>query len=74
MPTPIGKFCKQSSPAPDGLTRSEIQRAWPDASAPPAITLWRWLERAVFRGTIDRTGRGFHGDPFRYRMTACAKS
>ncbi len=49
------------------LTRREISSAWPqDHERPGDVTLWRWLERAVARGLVSRTGQGTRAEPFQY--------
>jgi hypothetical protein len=53
--------------APKKLTRRQIARRWPpDAEAPPPVTLWRWLERAVAEALLLREGGGRKNDPYRY--------
>jgi hypothetical protein len=53
------------------LTRTQILRRWPPGEeAPPAVTLWRWLERAVGQGLLLREGSGRKKDPFRYWLPA----
>jgi hypothetical protein len=53
--------------APKKLTRPQVARRWPpDAEAPAATTLWRWLERAVAQGLILREGTGRKSDPYCY--------
>jgi hypothetical protein len=52
------------------LTRRGILKAWPqDHPAPSDITLWRWLDRAVAEGRVQRGGRGRCRDPYRYWLT-----
>src|SRR5262249_31422198 len=49
------------------LTRAEVLAGWPpDHPRPGDATLWRWLERAVARGDVQRQGAGRRHDPFRY--------
>lgn len=49
------------------LTRREILDRWPeDFPAPPDVTLWRWLEKAVSTGKVLRKGSGRAKDPFKY--------
>ncbi len=53
--------------APRKLTRTEVHAAWPsDEEVPGEVTLWRWLERAVTDGRVQRDGRGSKGTPYRY--------
>jgi hypothetical protein len=53
--------------APKKLARAQIARRWPpDVEAPPDVTLWRWLDRAVAQGLLLREGTGRRGDPYRY--------
>ena len=41
------------------MTRRDILRLWPDrATQPAALTLWRWLGRAVQEGRVLKDGRG----------------
>jgi hypothetical protein len=47
-------------------TRREILRQWPTAECPDAMTLHRWLRRAVALGLLRQDGRGTKFDPFRY--------
>ena len=49
------------------LTREQILENWPaEIAAPAAITLYKWLDRAVGIGQLRRDGRGSRNDPFRY--------
>lgn len=49
------------------LTRQEVRERWPDgADRPAGNTLWRWLERAVAGGRVNRDGTGERDDAFRY--------
>jgi hypothetical protein len=49
------------------LTRAEIRAEWPVVEAKPdEATLWRWLERAVAEGKVQRAGTGRSNQPFRY--------
>jgi hypothetical protein len=53
--------------APQKLTRLDILDEWPpDFDKPNAITLSRWLNRAVERALIAREGTGRRSDPFRF--------
>ncbi len=53
--------------ASDKRTRPELLADWPaEEQAPSAITLYRWLERAVAAGDVLRNGSGTRGDPYRY--------
>jgi hypothetical protein len=52
------------------LTRRGILKAWPqDHPKPSPITLWRWLDRAVKDGRVQRDGRGRCREPFRFWLT-----
>jgi hypothetical protein len=49
------------------LTRAEILAEWPAVEAKPDEgTLWRWLERAVREGKVQRSGTGRRNGPFRF--------
>jgi hypothetical protein len=49
------------------LTRPEIIATWPATEpAPIDMTLYRWLERAIGQGRVERDGRGRKCDPYRY--------
>jgi hypothetical protein len=49
------------------LTQQEIQAAWPATAARPHEgTLWRWLDRAVELGLVQRVGKGTKTEPYRY--------
>ena len=49
------------------LTRLAILKEWPDDfPKPPASSLWRWLDRAVNDGLVERDGLGRKKQPFRY--------
>jgi hypothetical protein len=51
------------------LTRQEVRERWPaDEPLPNAVTVWRWLEQAVVRGKVVRTGGGRKNNPFRYAL------
>jgi hypothetical protein len=51
------------------LTRHEVRERWPaDVPPPSAATVWRWLEQAVARGQVVRTGSGRRNNPFRYAL------
>ncbi len=53
------------------LTRAEILREWPqDQSPPDAVTLWRWLDRAMAEGLLRRDGLGRKSEPYRYWLPA----
>jgi hypothetical protein len=53
--------------APQKLTREDILLEWPlGFDQPTAVTLWRWLDRAVEQGLVRCEGSGRKGDPFRY--------
>lgn len=53
--------------APYKLTRLKILSTWPeDHLKPHAITLWKWLDRAVGDGRVCRQGAGRCRDPFVY--------
>lgn len=48
------------------LNRSEILSGWPAEERPDAVTVYRWLRRAVEMGLVRQDGRGQHHQPFRY--------
>src|SRR5262249_159877 len=51
------------------MTRRAILRAWPDsAAAPAALTLWKWLGRAVRQGGVLQQGKGTSKDPYLYSL------
>jgi hypothetical protein len=51
------------------LTRQEVRERWPaDEPLPSVMTVWRWLEKAVVRGQVVRTGGGRKNNPFRYAL------
>jgi hypothetical protein len=51
------------------LTHIDILRSWPDQGAAPAkLTQWKWLERAVKEGWIQRQGLGTKKEPFLYQL------
>jgi hypothetical protein len=51
------------------LTRQEVRERWPaDEPLPSGVTVWRWLEQAVVRGQVVRTGGGRKNNPFRYAL------
>ncbi|MBX7105562.1 MAG: AAA family ATPase [Gemmataceae bacterium] len=51
------------------LTRKRILAQWPeDHIRPSAITLWRWLDRAVAMGQLERKGSGRRQDPYKYSL------
>jgi hypothetical protein len=53
--------------APRKLTSRQLARRWPaEVKAPAAVTLYRWLERAVGQGLLLREGSGRRRDAFRY--------
>jgi hypothetical protein len=55
------------------MTRRAILRLWPDRTTrPAALTLWRWLGRAVQEGRVLQDGRGNRKHPFRYRLPGMA--
>lgn len=55
------------SGASEKLTRQQIWEQWPVVELrPDEGTLWRWLERAVAEGKVQRTGTGHRGDAFHY--------
>jgi hypothetical protein len=55
------------SDAPQKLTRLDILDEWPpDFDKPNAVTLSKWLNRAVERSLIAREGTGRKSDPFRF--------
>jgi hypothetical protein len=52
------------------LTRKGILKSWPQDYVPPSeITLWRWLERAMADGRVQRDGLGRSRKPFRFWLT-----
>jgi hypothetical protein len=52
------------------LTRREVRESWPqDYAAPDEATLWRWLDRAVAEGRVQRDGSGRRNEPYRYWLT-----
>ena len=52
------------------LTRQEILDSWPaDYERPSAMTLSRWLGRAVTQGLVLREGTGRRNDAFRYWLS-----
>jgi hypothetical protein len=56
------------------LARDEILAAWPEHEEKPSeITLFRWLERAVAHGQVQRDGRGRKSEPFRYWLPEAAE-
>jgi len=49
------------------LTREQIRSHWPEGhKPPPPLSLWRWLNRAVAEGRVERDGTGSRYQPFRY--------
>jgi hypothetical protein len=49
------------------LTRQQLQALSPaDAVRPHVATLWRWLDRAVELGLVERVGKGTKTEPYRY--------
>jgi hypothetical protein len=52
--------------APRKLTRADVLEGWPDEDRPDAVTLYRWLQRAVAAGQLRQDGRGTKGHPYRY--------
>jgi hypothetical protein len=51
------------------LTRQEVRERWPaDVPPPSAASVWRWLEQAVTRGQVVRTGSGRKNNQFRYAL------
>ncbi|MFL5338743.1 MAG: AAA family ATPase [Gemmataceae bacterium] len=53
--------------ADEKLSRGEILERWPVVEVRPnEATLWRWLERAVADGRVQRCGNGYRGRPFQY--------
>jgi hypothetical protein len=54
---------------PRRLTRKEILECWPsEVERPSDVTLWRWLQRALERGLVERLGDGRASSPFRYTV------
>jgi hypothetical protein len=52
------------------LSRDDILAAWPAEERPDAITLYRWLRRAVEQGLLRQDGLGKCKSPFRYWLPA----
>jgi hypothetical protein len=53
--------------AEEKLSRRQILDRWPVVEVrPDENTLWRWLERAVADGRLQRCGNGYRGRPFEY--------
>ena len=52
------------------MTRQEILERWPPDYDKEAMTLWRWLSRAVAQGVMRHAGSGRPPDPFRYWLPA----
>jgi hypothetical protein len=51
------------------LTRRELLQRWPDPILKPARpTLWKWLDRVVQDGRVERTGLGSRREPYRYKL------
>lgn len=48
------------------LNRAEILAGWPAEERPDAITVYRWLRRAVELGLVRQDGLGQRQHPFRY--------
>ena len=57
-------------PAERKLSRDEILAGWPAEDRPDAITLYRWLRRAVEEGLLRQDGLGKSKNPFRYWLPA----
>jgi hypothetical protein len=56
--------------APTKLRRQDILDKWPpDYVTPSKVTLWRWLDRAVDEGLIQREGAGRCNSPYRYYLS-----
>ena len=54
--------------AHDWLTRAQVMQLWPhDVTKPSSQSVYRWLDRAVNSGHLQREGTGRKNDPFRYR-------
>jgi hypothetical protein len=55
------------SDATSKSTRKEILKSWPEMREKPhPASLWKWLERAVSDGRLQRDGEGRPHKPFRY--------
>src|SRR5262249_56109175 len=53
--------------ARDKLTLKDVRAALPPDPPPPSeATLWRWLQRALADGLLQRSGTGHKNDPYRY--------
>ena len=52
------------------LSRDEILAGWPAEDRPDAVTLYRWLRRAVEEGFLRQDGLGKSKNPFRYWLPA----
>ena len=53
----------------DKLSQQTILERWSvDGDPPDHSTLLRWLKRATQQGIICRSGSGYRGDCFRYRL------
>jgi hypothetical protein len=48
------------------LSRDEILASWPGEERPGAVSLYRWLQRAVEQGLLRQDGLGKRKNPFRY--------
>ena len=48
------------------MSRDEILAGWLAEERPDAVTLYRWLRRAVESGRLRQDGLGKCKDPFRY--------
>ncbi len=49
------------------VTRQEVLDFWPpNVPKPSAVSVWRWLDRAVETGDVLCEGEGTRGDPFLY--------
>jgi hypothetical protein len=48
------------------LSRDEILVSWPGEERPDAVSLYRWLRRAVEQGLLRQDGLGKCKNPFRY--------
>jgi len=50
------------------LTVRDVIAAWPVGRRPHPATVWRWLERAVEDGKVERSRGGLRHDPYAYSL------
>jgi hypothetical protein len=61
--------CRVLSTSALPLTRQQLRAGWPDdLPKPNETTLWRWLDRAVELGLVERRGKGTKKEPYRYGL------